>query len=144
MFYQLRWDTENPWEHHSLADQHIFWSDQHRSSRRMCARIYVQLPLKHDLIDSSKTNFTAVHEAPSWLPTNYDKSERNKCFIIYKSLINLFSIVEYNLFRQITKQSASESAVIFQFVKQTPEFICMNGFNVCFKFIISWNFSAFS
>ena len=23
---------------------------------------------------------------------------------------------------------------MFQFVKQIPEFICMNGFNVCFKF----------
>ena len=25
---------------------------------------------------------------------------------------------------------------MFKFVKQTPELICMNGFNVCFKFII--------
>ena len=86
---------------------------------------------------STSSSRTVVRGAPSWLSTHYDKSEWNNCFIIYKSLINFFSIVEYHLFRQITKQSASESAVMFQFVKQTPEFICMNGFNVCFKFIIT-------
>ena len=73
-----------------------------------------------------------TNEVLSWLSTHYDKSEWNKCFIIYKSLINLFSKVEYHLFRQITKQSASESAVMFQFVKQTPELICMNGFECLF------------
>ena len=76
----------------------------------------------------------------SWLSTHYDKSEWNNCFIIYKLLINLFSILEYHLSRQITKQSALESAVLFQFMKQTPEFICMNGFNVCFKFIMKFFF----
>ena len=28
---------------------------------------------------------------------------------------------------------------MFQFVKQTPEIIVMNGFSVCFELIITWN-----